>query len=222
MSTSQTDFGPMPYSSKDVAISESSTTLSELAFDHSEMYIQRIYSDDKVTNTLSGLRVQKIHAEDRVKQSLIGIKRSFDTSETRTSGGNILLSLTSSTDNATDTESQGGFRAREVQRRVDDARHAGRTNLSGPTNPNFRPFWIAPKIVESDESSVSTMTGGVFSEDEDSELDVLSGVNSPSRNRRRSSRGSTQSTSTADDFGSIAMSDPNRSTTGNKKRSQYS
>ena len=158
-----------------------------------------------MTNTLSGLRGRRSDAEEMLKSTIREIT-------TRKYGQrSLLFASTSSTENGSDPESQQQDTAPTAKEiRLECSRYPSQVTHSDSVETcGLRNFWNAqPKTVESDQSSVSTMAGGTRSDDEDSELDVLSGIDLTTKSgTTHSSRRSRAPSS--DDFGSFAGSNPN-------------
>lgn len=144
-------------------------------------YIQRIYSDDQVNHPLSGLRVNKVYAADNLKRSLSGFGRTIESSDPYHMG--ISRVLTPSTENASSTDVESPVApVRKVREKTKQSRtkhhklkRSHRQNRQQDEN-SFKSFWIAPACEsQSDLSSVSKLTNGDASTDEEDEaLDVLS------------------------------------------------
>jgi hypothetical protein len=167
--------------------------------------------------------VQKVYAEDKLKNSLGGFKRTLEKPEIRTGrrGYNtgILLASTSSTDNTSDDlespvcvtkvrklkREQRGVPPIKAERMKRKPHEQDASSLNS--------FWIAPTSKsDCDASSVSNLTsGGASTDDEDDALDVLS-EDPRSRlhvtRRPRAHHGIRHSSVSADEFGSIAPSNP--------------
>jgi hypothetical protein len=230
MSTSDTGVGDAAHSSKVGGVSESLS--SDVTSSNSRGYVQRIYSDDKLSpDTLSGLRAQKMHAEDKLKQLMNGVKRSQveDPEAGRSKQDDYMTVIrpvsTCSTDRASDPESQGaGEETRKGKIKPAHAQSSTREykllpeiHQNQPQHSSFKPFRIiSPSKFDCDACSVSTITGGDRSvNSEDHEYNVISqqyraGVmlSTPGRNRKHFI------STAADDFGSMAGSVPSNCSDG--------